>query len=44
METSIFTPDTERLGKLKIQEATEVFGRLLLWRAKQGGAQPHGVF
>lgn len=37
METSIFTPDIERLGKLKIQEATEVFGRLLWCEAARLG-------
>ena len=37
METSIFTPDIERLGQLKIQEATEVFGRLLWCEAARLG-------
>lgn len=37
METSILTPDIERLGKLKIQEATEVFGRLLWCEAARLG-------
>ena len=37
MDTSIFTPDIERLGKLKIQEATEVFGRLLWCEAGRLG-------
>ena len=37
METSIFTPDIERLGRLKTQEATEVFGRLLWCEAARLG-------
>lgn len=37
METSIFTPDIKRLGKLKTQEATDVFGRLLWCEATRLG-------
>jgi hypothetical protein len=37
METTIFTPDLDRLGGLKIQEATEMFGRLLWCEAARLG-------
>ncbi|ATA56746.1 hypothetical protein CKY39_28665 [Variovorax boronicumulans] len=37
METTIFSPSLDRLGKLRIQEATEVFGRLLWCEAARLG-------
>ena len=37
METTILTPDPGRLASLKIQEATEVFGRLLWCEAARLG-------
>ena len=37
METTIFSPNLDRLGKLRIQEATEVFGRLLWCEAARLG-------
>jgi hypothetical protein len=37
METTIFTPDLDRLGSLKIQDATEMFGRLLWCEAARLG-------